>query len=329
MRSSPVSATVNFDQDGIQHGFLKLPCSRDESAWGAIMTPICVVRNGDGPTAILTGANHGDEYEGPVALASLANELTPEEIEGRVIIVPFFNYPAFRAGRRTSPLDTGNMNRLFPGSPNGSPTEKMADYFQRHLLPIADFVLDIHAGGKTLDFVPFAAAHILADKDQEARCVAAMRAFGAPYSMMLLEIDAAGMYDTAAEEMGKVFVSTELGGGGSSTACSNEIAATGVHNFLVHAGIKKGNIIARDSIFLDMPDASCFITSEHEGLLEMCFNLGDRVEEGAVVARIYATNRTGVAPVEYHAAVGGLLAQRHFPGLIACGDALAVIAIPR
>ena len=177
MRSSPVSATVNFDQDGIQHGFLKLPCSTDESAWGAIMTPICVVRNGDGPTAILTGANHGDEYEGPVALAKLANSLAPEEIIGRVIIVPFFNFPAFRAGRRTSPLDGGNMNRLFPGRPDGTPTEKMADYFQRHLLPITDFVLDIHAGGKTLDFVPFAAAHILADKDQEARCVAAMRGF--------------------------------------------------------------------------------------------------------------------------------------------------------
>ena len=66
-----------------------------------------------------------------------------------------------------------------------------------------------------------------------------MKAFGAPYSMMMLEIDATGMYDTAAEEMGKVFVSTELGGGGSSTARSNEIAISGVHNLLVHAGNQK------------------------------------------------------------------------------------------
>ncbi len=329
MRSSPVSATIDVEQDGVQHGFLKLPCSRDESAWGAIMTPICVVRNGDGPTAILTGANHGDEYEGPVALAKLAVELMPEQIEGRVIIVPFFNYPAFRAGRRTSPLDGGNMNRSFPGDPDGTPTEKMADYFQRYLLPICDFVLDIHAGGKTLDFVPFAAAHILPDKDQEAKCVAAMKAFGAPYSMMLMEIDAVGMYDTAAEEMGRVFVSTELGGGGSSTERSNEIAETGVHNFLVYAGIKKGTIIARDSVFLDMPDDDCFITSEHEGLLEMCFNLGDKIDKGDVVARVHETCRTGIAPIEYRSAIDGVLAQRHFPGLIAGGDALAVIAVPQ
>lgn len=56
----------------------------------------------------------------------------------------------------------------------------MADYFTRHLLPISDFVLDIHAGGKTLDFVPFAAAHILDDKQQQAQCVAAMQALVRP-----------------------------------------------------------------------------------------------------------------------------------------------------
>ncbi|MEM7294213.1 MAG: N(2)-acetyl-L-2,4-diaminobutanoate deacetylase DoeB [Pseudomonadota bacterium] len=327
MRPSPVSLTIDLEQDGVQHGFMKMPCSRDESAWGSLMTPITVVKSGEGPTAILTGANHGDEYEGPVALSKLANSLRPDHINGRVIIVPFFNFAAFRAGRRTSPIDGGNMNRVFPGSPDGTATEKMADYFQRHLLPISDYVLDIHAGGKTMDFVPFACAHLLPDKDHEARCVAAMKAFAAPYSMMLLEIDATGMYDTAAEDMGKVFVSTELGGGGSSSARSNEVAETGVHNFLVHAGIKHGELIARESVMLDMPDDRCFITSLHDGLLEMCVDLGERVEAGEVVACIYDASRTGAEPVEYRAEIDGMLAQRHFPGLIAAGDALAVIAM--
>ena len=57
------------------------------------------------------------------------------------------------------------MNRSFPGRPDGTLTEKIADYFQRCLLPLADYVLDIHSGGKTLQFVPFAAAHVLADLD--------------------------------------------------------------------------------------------------------------------------------------------------------------------
>lgn len=329
MRASPVSTSVDYARDGVQHGFLKLPCSRDESAWGSILTPITVVKNGDGPTALLTGANHGDEYEGPVALADLCNTLQPAQIEGRVIIVPYLNHPAFRAGKRTSPLDGGNMNRVFPGDPAGTYTEKTADYFQRHLLPISDFVLDIHSGGKTLDFVPFAAAHVLPDKAQEARCVAAMQAFGAPYSLMLVELDAVGMYDTAAEDLGKVFVSTELGGGGSATARTIEIARTGIHNFLVHAGIKRGEIQPSDSVMLDMPADECFITCEHDGLLEMRIDLGEKVNRGDIVARIFDTTRSGVPPVEYRAAIDGILAQRHFPGLIGCGDSLAVIAVPR
>ena len=97
-----------------------------------------------------------------------------------MIIVPFMNMPAFRAGRRTSPLDGGNLNRSFPGRPDGTPTEKIADYFIRTLAPMADFVLDLHSGGRTLDFLPFAAAHRLASARQEAACIAAMRAFNAP-----------------------------------------------------------------------------------------------------------------------------------------------------
>ena len=70
---------------------------------------------------------------------------------------------------RTSPIDRGNLNRSFPGRPDGTVTEKIADYFQRVLLPLADVVLDFHSGGKTLDFLPFCAAHILPGEGPEVR----------------------------------------------------------------------------------------------------------------------------------------------------------------
>lgn len=323
---NPISATVDFERDGVQHGFLKLPYSRDDSAWGAVMIPLTVVKHGAGPTALLTGGNHGDEYEGPVALSKLTQSLESEQVSGRVIIVPFMNTPAFQAGRRTSPLDKGNLNRSFPGKADGTPTEKIADYFTRTLLPLADIVLDIHSGGRTLDFLPFAACHVLPDKAQQTRCEAAMQAFSAPYSMRMLELDAGAMYDTAAERQGKVFVTTELGGGGSSTAHSVAIAERGVRNLLIHAGILRGEYQTTPSTFLDMPDDRCFIASEHDGLVEMCRDLGDEVREGEVIARIHDARRTGVAAVEYRARRSGLLAARHFPGLVQCGDTLAVIA---
>ncbi len=59
---------------------------------------------------------------------------------------------------------------------------------------------------------------------QEEACIAAMQAFNAPYSMVMMEIDNVGMFDTAVESLGKTFVTTELGGGGTATACSIGIA---------------------------------------------------------------------------------------------------------
>ena len=327
MRQNPITATVDFEADGLQHGYLKVPYSGDDSAWGAVMIPVTVAKNGVGPTALLTGANHGDEYEGPIALWSLANELCPEAVSGRVIMVPAMNYPAFTAGKRTSSIDGGNMNRVFPGRPDGSITEIIADYFCRTLLPMADYVVDIHSGGKTLQFVPFAAAHILDDKEQQARCVAAMEAFNAPYSMMLLELDAANMYDTAAEDMGKVFVSTEIGGGGSASAMSAAIAKRGIANVLKHAGILTGVPEHVPSVSVDTPDRRCFVTCEHSGLLEMCVDLGDEVKEGDVIAHIHDIERTGVPPIDYRASISGLLVGRHYPCLTKSGDNLAVIAV--
>ncbi|HLP67292.1 MAG TPA: N(2)-acetyl-L-2,4-diaminobutanoate deacetylase DoeB [Rhizobium sp.] len=327
LRRSPISATVDFDAHGVQHGFLRLPYSRDDSAWGSVMIPVTVVRNGEGPTALLTGGNHGDEYEGPAALFDLARRLAADEVRGRVIIVPAMNYPAFLAGTRTSPIDRGNMNRSFPGRPDGTVTEKIADYFQRVLLPLADVVLDFHSGGKTLDFLPFCAAHVLTDEVQEAKAFDFVRAFGAPYSMKMLEIDAVGMYDTAAEEMGKVFITTELGGGGTATARSIAIARAGVANVLKTAGILKGAAAPAETTWLDMPDGDCFAFAEDGGLIEPTLDLGDQVETGDVVARIYPVGRTGVAPSEIRAKMSGILCARHFPGLVKPGDCVSVIAV--
>ena len=80
MKKNPITPTIPLDADGINHGFLRLPYSRNDSAWGSVMIPITVIRNGSGPTALLTGGNHGDEYEGPIALQALTHELRPRAL---------------------------------------------------------------------------------------------------------------------------------------------------------------------------------------------------------------------------------------------------------
>ncbi|RYH11565.1 N(2)-acetyl-L-2,4-diaminobutanoate deacetylase DoeB [Tropicimonas sp. IMCC6043] len=327
MSPNPIRPTVPLDARGKHHGFLRLPHSRNDSAWGSVMIPITVIAGGDGPTALLTGGNHGDEYEGPIALQQLAWEIDPADVTGRILIVPYMNYPAFRVGARVSPIDQVNLNRAFPGRPDGTPTQKIAHYFDSVLLPLADIVLDYHSGGKTLDFLPYAAAHYLDDTAQQAACVAAVEAFGAPYSMMMREIDAVGMFDTAVEAQGKVFVTTELGGGGTATARSAEIAIRGGRNVLRHAGILTGAPERPErSRMLAMPDDDCFHFATVDGLMHPLVDLGEEVRAGQPIARLWSNDRTGIAPVEITANCDGLLVARHFPGLVQSGDCLAVVA---
>lgn len=324
---SPITASVDFGASGVQHGVLRVPYSRDESAWGAIMIPLAVIAGGAGPTALLLGANHGDEYEGPIALFDLARNLDPARVSGRLIILPAINYPAFRAGKRTSPADRGNLNRSFPGDPMGGPTARIADYVTRYLLPLADFVLDFHSGGRTLDFLPYAAAHELPDAAQQARCLAAVAAFGAPFSMLMRELDSLGMLDSTAEALGKTFLTTELGGGGTARPETVAIARRGLARLLAHAGILAADDPEPNPTrWLAMPGPECFHIAESEGLVEPCVALGDPVAKGDPIVRLWPLERTGEKPSAYRAQLSGLLTARHVPGLAQAGDCLAVIA---
>ena len=328
MKDNPVNSTINFAKDGIQHGFLKVPYSSNKSAWGSVMIPITQLKNGNGPTALLTGANHGDEYEGPIALFNLTSRDNIDDIQGRIIVIPAMNYPAFLSGDRVSPIDKVNLNRIFPGRPDGTVTEIIADYFSRTLVPMADYVLDIHSGGKTLDCLPFAASHVLNDKKQERACELAAKAFGAPYLLKMLELDSGGMYDSQVESMGKIFVTTELGGGGTASPETIEIAKQGVINFLIHAKILTGVIkpFLSPTVSLSMPDERSFICCEHKGLVEPFFELSDVVKEGGLLAKVHNIDRTATTPENYYAKRNGMVIIKHYPSIINIGDNLVVIA---
>ena len=151
---SRLSPEIDLDGSGRQTGFLRLPHSVHRSAYGWVPIPIAAISNDTGPTILLIAGNHGDEYEGQVALGRLIRTLDPAEVRGRIMILPSANFPAAMAGTRTSPLDQGNLNRSFPGDPTGGPTAQIAYYIENELLPRCDFVLDIHSGGSSLTYLP-------------------------------------------------------------------------------------------------------------------------------------------------------------------------------
>ena len=323
-----VGCSIDLDAPGARHGMLSVPHSSDESAWGAVLAPIAVIRGGDGPTVLVTGGNHGDEFEGPLAIRKLAASLNPARLTGGVILLPALNPPAQAVGRRTSPLDGGNMNRAFPGRPNGTVTERIADYVTRVLIPRADLVLDIHSGGRTLEFLPYAACHELPhDRALEEACLQAVMAFDAPYALTMLELDALGMLDTAVELVGTRMVTTEIGGGGAVTPETLAIAERGLMNVLGHVGVLRDHDAPPSSSRrLRQPDGRCFLIADRDGLVEPLLGLGAEVRTGDPVLRIWPHGRSDGDPVTMEAAMDGLLIGRRFPTLCRPGDCLAVLA---
>jgi N2-acetyl-L-2,4-diaminobutanoate deacetylase len=334
LRPPRVGTDVDFDKNGKQVSYLRVPNSRNESGWGTLLMPIAVIKNGTGPTILFSGGNHGDEYEGPVALMKLIRTLRPRDISGRIIVVPGLNFPALMAGTRLSPIDGRNMNRTFPGDRNGTITQVIADYVYRELVPMADAVYDLHSGGYSMFMMPSVMVHYLPNKKQMRDTVEAMKAFRAPVGLIIEELDTEGMLDTAVEELGKVFVGAELGGGAVLTPESVGVAETGIRNVLKHFGMMRGKPETpewrgrRESRLMETPDGSCFTMATADGLYEPFVELRDEVKKGQALGQIHFADALDRDPLVVRAKTAGTLYCRRAPGKTFKGDTLAVLAKP-
>jgi predicted deacylase len=327
-RRSRLVPEVDFDRDGVQHGFVRLFHSVHSSAYGFIPIPIVVIRNGPGKTALFVSGNHGDEYEGQVAISNLAKSLTPEQIKGRVILLPMANFPAGMAGRRTSPIDDGNLNRSFPGNPDGTVTQQIAYWIEHELLPLADVVCDLHSGGSSLMYVPTVLTKRSPDAKRFKAQLAALHAFGAPLAYITSGGSGTGADHTlsgGAERVGPITLGTELGGSGTVTPAALRIVERGLRNVLVHVGILpkrmriKGEAVTR---VVEVGGAEYFNYAPESGVFEPVADLGDEVKAGQLAGRIHFPETPWAPSVPFHFARAGVVLCKRIPGRTVRGDCL-------
>src|SRR5205823_10019879 len=143
----------------------------------------------------------------------LCRELQAEQVSGRVILIPALNVPAAKAATRLSPLDGKNMNRAFPGKADGAVTDMIAHYLTTVLFPLADVVIDIHTGGRSLDFVPCSTMHLVSDRAQRRGMVEGTHARGAAFAFLYADVAGTGPWPVAAERQGKTVLTTGMGRG--------------------------------------------------------------------------------------------------------------------
>lgn len=330
--SSPISTQIDFEQDGKQSGYLRVPHSRNTSAWGSVMIPLTVIKNGTGPTVLFVGGSHGGEYEGPVCLTKLSRTLQAEAVQGRVLLIPALNLPAVLAGQRLSPIDGKDMNRVFPGQPKGTLTQIIAHYVHEALLPLCDAVIDIHSGGYSLSLVPYISMHYLDDPRQAEQTFAALKAFDAPVGLIIKEISGEGLLDYAVERMGKIFLCAELGGTATLSPQSLKIAEIGVRNILKHFNLIEGEVVTQEEQghppmkLMEVPSPKNYHLAMANGVYESFFELEDWIEAGQPIGQIHFFDNLTSEPQTITAQRSGMLLGRRGPGQVEIGDCVAVVA---
>ena len=227
-----ISATLDFSAQGKQIGDLRLPWSGNEQPLGYYPVPVAVLKNGTGPTLLLAGGTHGDEYEGPAALMQLLHSFNPDQLQGRLIIFPVLNTPAVKARARCSPLDDGNLNRAFPGSRSGGPTGMIAQFIEDVVLPECDAAIDFHSGGNACVFAPLAMVYLGAGTADKTSFELA-RKFNAPY-LWSGQFAEQSTFNAAAIRKDIPMIATELGGGGNVNPHMVQLATDGLLRVMHH-----------------------------------------------------------------------------------------------
>lgn len=322
---TPIMTPLDYQEDGKQHGFLRLYHSRETNGYGYFPIPVISIKNGAGPTAVLIGGNHGNEYEGIVGLMNLAREIEPEQVRGRVIILPALNFPAVMAGTRSSPLDGGNLNRSFPGDALGGPTQVIAHYISTVLLPLADVVIDLHAGGRSSNFIPCALVKEGRDRQEAAELARLAEWFGAPISFVSKGKSGGGRLTLSAECMRQNIpcLTAELGGGETLSQRGLEVAVSGVRRILDRLAIlPSADIKAVPATRWVQKDANNRLHAHEAGIFEPRVELGETVAVGQLAGLIHFPDFPMRRPEELRFEAAGYVLSRHIPALVERGDEL-------
>ncbi len=330
-RRSTAFTNVDFERQGRQIGSIHIPHSPHSDAWGAVVIPVAVIANGRGPTVILQGGNHGDEYEGPITICELIRDLDPAAISGRIIALPAINAPAVAAGHRTSPDDGLNMNRTFPGDPLGSITQQISAYVTDHVYPLADAFLDLHSGGSSLNIVPSAIVEPAEDRDLHRRIVAAVQAFDAPLTVVINNLGDPRTSTATAVRAGLITVGTEMGGGGTVSMEALRICRRGVRNVLAHLGVLPTSAQERtegERRLLEIPGSRGYVYASAAGVFEPLRANGEEVRAGMPVGRVHNLLDPSQAPKELTAAIDGIVYGTRHPGRVVTGNCCMAIATP-
>jgi predicted deacylase len=306
---------------------LEIPAAADAGT----VVPITLIRGArPGPVLALIAGNHGYEYPPILALQRLRAQIDPADLSGQLILVHTANMPSF-LGRTVyfSPVDGKNLNRVYPGKPDGTVSERIAHAITTEVIEKAEYVLDLHCGDGNEWLRPYVYQNVTGNAALDKSIERLVMAFGIDH--VVVDRDrptdpARSLYcSTTAITRGKPAMTIESGSLGMSDEESVERIVSGIHGVLRELRMKEGgpDPLAR-AVFLDPTEV---VTSPETGILYAQVECGQTVPKGAVLAHI--TDFFGKTLAEVRSPLDGLVLYIVATPPIVKGQPVACVGVPR
>lgn len=303
-----------------------------EGSDGATFIPLTVIHGANpGPVLAVVAGVHGFEFASILAAERLAERVDPAKLSGTLVLVRIANINGFK-GRspNVNPVDRKNLNRVFPGNPQGTQTERIADLITREVVARADFLMDVHSGdgAEFLDaFVGVYGGPLATDFPMALKVA---RGFGFPnivrYSMDTQEqIDRGRSLNRQGVAMGKPTILVEIGQNGSREEAHVAAIVTGIENALRVMGMAEGplhNVPAPVQLF----EGTTSATALHTGVFHPA-KLGPRwLVKGEFIGTI--RDYAGKEVEKVYSPVDGYALYGITGPPVEAGDGIVTIALP-
>ncbi|MDO8678548.1 MAG: M14 family metallopeptidase [Acidobacteriota bacterium] len=306
-------------------GGIEVPAGSD----AALSIPVAVAHGAKaGPVLALLAGAHGTEYASIIALEKLISAIDPNQLSGTVIIVPLLNVPSFvRIVPHLNPVDGKNMNRMYPGSANGTQTDRASHLITRQVVEPADHVIDFHGGDIDESLRPYAYWNKTGRAAQDAISRGMVLAFGLDHIVISTgrpSDPAASVYfENTATTRGKPSIIVEAGHAGTVEADDVALMVNGSLSVMRHLKMLPGAAVpVENPVWIDhLAD----VASEQGGIFYPLVKRGAYVAAGMKLG--YVTDYFGKTIFEARAKEGGVLLYVRAVPSISKGDPIASVGV--
>jgi predicted deacylase len=309
-------------------GFIEVPAGVD----AATRIPITIVRGAQaGPTLALIAGTHGSEVAPVVALQRVRAALDPAVIRGTVLIVHVANMPSF-LGRTIyySPIDGKNLNRMYPGKPDGTVSERIANAITTQIIERADYLVDIHSGDGNESLRPYtywSPLGLNARADSVAREMAL--AWGSDHivvdTVRPRDVRATVYTQNTAHIRGKPALTTEAGSLGIAAEDMIQRNVDGVFRLLRYFKMVAGEVeLVRQPLYFERTEV---LRSPATGVWHPKVERGQSVQKGALIGVL--TDFFGEKQAEIRAPFGGIVLYVVGTPAMSQGEPMGMIGEPK